>query len=478
MKELEYREKTRRIKEYKPYPFQQKFHDAGSWASQRLLMAGNRVGKTESAAAETTFHLTGQYPAWWTGKKFRKPILAWCCGATSEKTRDTVQKKLFGDPMNPDAWGTGFIPIDNLSTDDNRRVRKPNVPNAWQAVSVKHYTDGVHDGWSTCVLKAYEMGTRTFMSESVDCIWLDEEPPALIMTQCMVRQVDNPGVLYMTFTPEEGVTLVVDQFMHHLKAGQYLVNATWDDAPHLTPERREQILAALPEHERDMRMRGIPILGSGLVFPVVDEDIMCVPFAIPNYYRHIAGMDIGAWNHNTAGVWMALNPDNDVLYVYDTYKAQAKTPPIHAAAFKARGEDIPITYPHDGEKGDRQAGDTVADMYRQLGLNMHYTHFSNPAPLGKEEGEGGISVDAGLIAILTRMETGRLKVFKTCMDWFEEKRMYHRKDGKVVRVNEDIMSATRYGAQMLRFAMPRRSRQTETCIQAVTEFDPFNYQEE
>jgi len=473
LKEMEYREKTRRIQEYRPYPFQIKFHEAGDWASQRLLMAANRVGKTESAAAETTYHLTGNYPEWWKGKRFRKPILAWVCGATNEKTRDTVQKKLFGDPINPDAWGTGFVPLACLGDVDDKRVRKPNVPNAWQAVLVRHHTDGIFDGWSVCALKAYEAGYKIFTSESVDVIWLDEEPPQNIMTQAMIRQVDNEGILYMSFTPEEGMTLVVTQFMNRLAGGQFLINATWDDAPHLTPERRKQILEALPEHERDMRSKGIPVIGSGLVFPIADADIEIDPIPIPRWYRHIAGMDIGAWNHNTAGAWLAYNPDNDVIYVYDTYRAQGKTPPIHAANFKAHGDDIIIAYPHDGEKGDRNTGETVAQQYRDLGCNMHYTHFTNPAPLGKDEGEGGISVDAGLIAMLTRMETGRFKVFKTCRDWFEEKRMYHRKDGKVVRVNEDIMSASRYASQMLRFAMPRRDKQQQTVIMSDIDFNPY-----
>lgn len=473
LKEMEFREKTRRIQEYKPYPFQVKFHDAGEWASQRLLMAANRVGKTESAAAETTYHLTGNYPEWWKGKRFRRPILAWVCGATNEKTRDTVQKKLFGDPINPEAWGTGFVPLSCLGDTDDKKVRKPNVPNALQAVLVRHHTDGIFDGWSVCALKAYEAGYKIFTSESVDVIWLDEEPPQNIMTQAMIRQVDNEGILYMSFTPEEGVTLVVDQFMNRLAAGQFLVNATWDDAPHLTLERRKQILEALPEHERDMRSRGIPVIGSGLVFPIADADIEIEPFAIPRWYRHIAGMDIGAWNHYTAGAWVAHNPDSDTIYVYDCYRAQGKTPPVHAANFKAHGDDIPIMYPHDGEKGDRNTGETVAQQYRDLGCNMHHTHFTNPPPMGKDEGEGGISVDAGLISMLTRMETGRFKVFKTCRDWFEEKRMYHRKDGKVVRVKEDIMSATRYATQMLRFAVPRKDRMQQTVIQSDTDFNPY-----
>ena len=54
--------------------------------------------------------------------------------------------------------------------------------------------------------------------------------------------------------------------------------------------------------------------------------------------------------------------------------------------------------------------------------------------------------------MLTRMQTGRFKVFKHLHDWWEEFRLYHRKDGKVVKENDDLMAATRYALMMLRFA--------------------------
>ena len=61
-------------------------------------------------------------------------------------------------------------------------------------------------------------------------------------------------------------------------------------------------------------------------------------------------------------------------------------------------------------------------------------------------------VQAGLMEMLTRMQTGRLKVFKHLNDWFEEFRLYDRKDGRVVKEGDDLMSATRYGIMMLRYA--------------------------
>ena len=54
--------------------------------------------------------------------------------------------------------------------------------------------------------------------------------------------------------------------------------------------------------------------------------------------------------------------------------------------------------------------------------------------------------------MLTMMETGKFTVFSSLLDWFEEFRLYHRKDGKVVKEGDDLLAATRYGVMMLRFA--------------------------
>jgi hypothetical protein len=66
-------------------------------------------------------------------------------------------------------------------------------------------------------------------------------------------------------------------------------------------------------------------------------------------------------------------------------------------------------------------------------------------------------VEAGLMAMLTRMQTGKFKVFKHLNDWWEEFRLYHRKDGLVVKEGDDLMCATRYALMMLRFASTEKS---------------------
>ena len=77
--------------------------------------------------------------------------------------------------------------------------------------------------------------------------------------------------------------------------------------------------------------------------------------------------------------------------------------------------------------------------------------------------DGGFGVEAGISLMLTRMQTGRFKVFKHLNEWFEEFRLYHRKDGMIVKERDDLMSATRYALMMLRIAtavqeVPRQER--------------------
>ena len=68
-----------------------------------------------------------------------------------------------------------------------------------------------------------------------------------------------------------------------------------------------------------------------------------------------------------------------------------------------------------------------------------------------EDGSNG--VEAGLMDMLDRMQTGRFKVFSNMDDWFSEFRLYHRKDGKIVKKADDLMSATRYALMMKRKAI-------------------------
>src|SRR3954464_14499645 len=79
------------------YPRSLLFFAAGLTHRERLFLAANRTSKTVSAAYEVTAHCTGDYPAWWPGRRFERPTKWWAAGDTRETTRDIVQLELLGE---------------------------------------------------------------------------------------------------------------------------------------------------------------------------------------------------------------------------------------------------------------------------------------------------------------------------------------------------------------------------------------------
>lgn len=230
-----------------------------------------------------------------------------------------------------------------------------------------------------------------------------------------------------------------------------IIQAGWNDVPHLDENTKRELSESFPVHEREARMNGVPVLGSGQVFPVSEESITCAPFPLPAHWPRIVGLDFG-WDHPAAAAWLAWDRDTDTLYLYDTFRVRETSVAMQAPLIAARGKWMPVAWPHDGLQHDKGSGEQLADQYRKLGVNML------PERATFEDGSNG--VEAGISDLLVRMQTGRFKVFSTCGDWLEEFRLYHRKNGLIVKLRDDLQSAVRYGAMMLRFAITEPKRST------------------
>lgn len=441
LKELQDRQKFWKIKQYSPYGWQEKFINASSNAAQLLAMTGNRCGKTYTGAFIMACHLTGLYPDWWDGRRYDRPIEAWAAGISTDTTRDILQSELLGKWSNPEAYGTGAIPKE-LIIDTVRREGKPGCV---QTVLVKHISGGT----SILTFKSYEMSQDKFMGTAIDVIWLDEECPKDIYTQCVTRTATTGGMVYLTFTPEHGATELVKEFMQDLKPGQFMIGATWDDAPHLSDEVKEQLLSVYSPAERAMRASGKPMLGSGVVFVVPEEKIVVPSMDIPEHWPRIIGIDLG-FDHPNAIACMAFDPTSETYYLYDERSERGETLSMFAQAIRAKGGDvIPVVVPHDAFKHDgATSGRRFVDLLRDdHKLNIVYQPFSNPpGPDGKP---GGNSVEFGVNWMHTHMDNGKFKVFNTCHKFLQEMKLYHRKDGKIIDRSDDMISAARYASLMM-----------------------------
>lgn len=248
-----------------------------------------------------------------------------------------------------------------------------------------------------------------------------------------------------------------------------IIKAGWSHVPHLDEKTKQELLSAYPEHERKARTEGEPVLGSGLVLPV-DPDVFTVePFHLPASWPRICGIDFG-WDHPAAAAWLAWDRDSDCLYLFDCWRMRETTPSSQAPHIIGKGKWIPVAWPHDGLQHDKGSGEQIAEQYRAQGVRM----LSDRATF--TDGTNGL--EAGVIDMLGRMQTGRLKVAAHLTEWLEEFRGYHRKDGLIVKRRDDLLSATRYALMMLRFAETEPDHDDEAPrhrLSGGADFDPFKW---
>lgn len=447
------RRRFRKLDFYQPYPKQALFHELGRTRRERLLRAGNQIGKTYAGAAETAIHLTGLYPPWWTGRVFPRPTRAWATGEGAVLTRDGPQNILCGTPGVEADFGTGLIPK-HLFADTPSKSR--GVTDAFDTIQVDHVTGEVSrkgrikvvsDGISTLAFKSYDQGRQKHQTATLDFFWDDEEPPLDIYTEHMARLTNVPdGFGFITFTPLKGMSDVVAKFLKESHADRADIVMRLDDVPGMTPERKKQILAGYPSWQHDARSNGVPMQGSGRVFPYPDDMVTENPILyIPQHWRKLWGIDFGI-AHPFGAVLILWDPDNDVIHVHAAVRMADTLPLQHATAMKAIAANVRVAWPQDGTQR-RDDGKPLADQYRKQALLMMGEHARWP--------DGSISTEAGLLEWEQRIQTNRFKVSRLLMDgaWGDEFRNYHRdEEGKLVKVNDDLMSATRVAIMAKRHA--------------------------
>lgn len=411
------------------YPKHMEFFAAGKDRRERAFIAGNRVGKTIAGAYEATLHLTGAYPDWWTGKRFSKPVKVWAAGDTGKTVKEILQAAMVGDAGHR---GTGMIPGDLIV----HTTAKTGLADAIDTVWVKHVTGGN----SVLVFKSYDQRREAFQGTAQDVIWLDEECPLDIYSECLIRTMTTNGLVMLTFTPLSGLTEVVLTFLPggvpsdggssgDLQASlKHVTMCGWDDVPHLDEQAKRELVASIPPYQRDARMKGIPQLGSGAIYPIAESDITVDDFEIPAHWPRAYGMDVG-WNR-TAVVWGALDRDTDTLYLYSEHYRGEGEPPVHVAAINSRGPWIKGVIDPAANGRSQHDGKALIERYRSMGLDIE---------------NADNSVEAGIFECWTRMGSGRLKIFKSLAALRSEFRIYRRDDkGKIVKANDHALDAMRY----------------------------------
>ena len=368
----------RKLDHWLPYPKQRQFLEAGARYRERGFFAGSQLGKTECGAYEMACHLTGLYPADWSGRRFNKPIKAWCVGENLKMVRDIMQAKLCGQPGNEELLGSGMIPKHLIVP--GSIVAAKGEGQAFDTSQVRHVSGRV----STLRFRTYQAGRVALQGETLDFIWLDEEPSDFeVYTECLARITATNGCLIITFTPLLGMSSISIRYRQEFSPDRTFVQMGIDDIPpakgdaaatdnavevygHISVTDREKIVEGYPEHEREARSRGEPMLGEGRVFKSPEAEILAEldPYTAPGHWRWGAAMDIGI-SHPWAYAILCHDVDQDVVYVVAELRMADTTPSAHVAAirnlekrlFNWHMEFFPVAWPHDAHTRERGSGE-------------------------------------------------------------------------------------------------------------------------
>jgi hypothetical protein len=105
-------------------------------------------------------------------------------GITQESTRDNPQRVLIGSPQQKDQWGNGTIPKDALK----EWTAADHIRDTLDSVVVRWGGGGdVQQGESVLCFKS-EKGREKWQGETLDGVWLDEEPPLDIYCEGLISR--------------------------------------------------------------------------------------------------------------------------------------------------------------------------------------------------------------------------------------------------------------------------------------------------
>ena len=457
--EMQYRQKYRRIDFYRPNRKQLEFHN--TVAPERMLRAGNQEGKTHAAAAEDAMHLTQLYPEWFKGRHFlKKPsverpfdFLLWAAGPTAQKVRDGMQTKLLGNIMVDGGLGTGLIPLDYI-------IGKPAMARGI-ADFVDSFTVRREDGGTAMGrFKTYEQGRQAFEGEAVDLVNLDEdvkgEQNEAIYGECQARTTTTRGIITVTMTPLLGLTPIRRRFKQKMPGTVEIVmgldDALVSNGGHIPDESVPELLAKYKANEVQTRLYGADMQGEGAVFetPIERVKYRQDPAEFPPYWRWLWALDFrhsgaASGGHPFAAVLLCRDPDADVIRVVDGFRMHGLAPGHVARIKESPMREAPVAWPHDGGRGASIiAGETIAAIYKGLGLNMRPSHATFA--------DGGYNFEAGITDMERRFDEGRLRVAAHLLEVADEYQGYHRVNGLVNKVDDDLLSAIRVGCMEIRHA--------------------------
>ena len=220
------------ISGYRPYSKQQQFH--GSPKRNRLLIGGNRSGKTVAGVVEDIHYLRGTHPE------------------RQEKNYAAHNGGCRGRIVGVD-FDNG---IERIIIPEVARWLPPSAlkGGSWETAYEKGLRNLTLENGSTCEFMSYIQDTQKFSGTSRHFIHFDEEPPEEVFKECKMRLMDVAGDWWMTLTPLLGMEWMYDDIYmigkNNPDGDIEVIEMDTRENPYLRPEEVLSTMAASPERMR------------------------------------------------------------------------------------------------------------------------------------------------------------------------------------------------------------------------------------
>ena len=290
---------------YQPQDYQVDFHK--DEAKAKLLIGGNRSGKTVCGGTEATWWLTHTHPY-----------------------RDTPLPPVFGRAIAVDVEEG----IEKIIKPEIEKWMPPSFLNngSWDDSYSKSQRTLTLTNGSTLEFMSYEQATEKFAGTSRHFVWFDEECPEPIFNENMLRLVDTGGSWWMTMTPLIEMTWVEDRIYDPWKQGAKdysIFEVSSLQNKHITEENLAAALVGISEEEIQARTHGTFIKHTGLVYAKqftqenLMEDIL-ESDDWPLYHAkwgHFIMMDHG-YNNPTAFLFGCYDQEGRVIIYDEIYQSK------------------------------------------------------------------------------------------------------------------------------------------------------------
>lgn len=417
-----------RIKAYQnyvPHAKQLLFHQ--STKRGRLLIGGNRSGKTQAGAKETTDYARGNSD--FRRLKFEPPVDLRVVGVDFKQGIEKIIKPAIQRWLPPSTLQNG----------------------SWEDSYSKELRTLTLDNKSTIEFMSYEQEVEKFAGTKRHGIWMDEEPPEDIFNENKARLVDTGGDWWITETPVEGMTWMYDQIYEPVVVAQTddsidVIIVDMTENPHLDVESVEEFLASLSDDERVARKEGNFVQVGGLIYKDLEQRHIIKPFIPPKSQLWLATLDHGFTNP-TAWLWLSVDREGRI-FIFDEYYETKRLVSENAGAVHA------INKTH-GKTPEYYVGDPSirnSDPITGTSVLLEYLDHGLPIVLGNNDQKAGIDRVSRLL------QTNKLFITENCFNliwemkrlrWasFANKKINRDRNAKETqnKKNDHACDALRYG---------------------------------